>query len=252
MKHLKILLFAVLTLFAASACSQNNPQKTMEKKKVLVVFFSATGTTKQVAVNLAKIVDADICEIIPLQPYTSADLDWHNSHSRSSVEMNNSESRPDIKPIELDLKNYDCIFLGYAIWWDLAPRVVNTFIESNDLTGKTVIPFATSGGSSIEMNNPKDRPEIKAPSVDVSKYDCVLLGYPIWWDLAPRVVNTFIERNNLTGKTVIPFATSGSSTITTSVAALKKSYPKIKWQTGKLLNHISEKEIGTWVSASIK
>ena len=182
MKHLKILLFAVLTLFAASACSQNNPQKTMEKKKVLVVFFSATGTTKQVAVNLAKIVDADICEIIPLQPYTSADLDWHNSHSRSSVEMNNSESRPDIKPIELDLKNYDAIFLGYPIWWDLAPRVVNTFIESNDLTGKTVIPFATSGGSSIEV----------------------------------------------------------------SIEALKKSYPDIKWRGGKLLNGESEKALKTW------
>ena len=182
MKHLKILLFAVLTLFAASACSQNNPQKTMEKKKVLVVFFSATGTTKQVAVNLAKIVDADICEIIPLQPYTSADLDWHNSHSRSSVEMNNSESRPDIKPIELDLKNYDAIFLGYPIWWDLAPRVVNTFIESNDLTGKTVIPFATSGGSSIEE----------------------------------------------------------------SVAALQRLYQEINWQSGKLLNHLSENDIKTW------
>ena len=182
MKHLKILLFAVLTLFAASACSQNNPQKTMEKKKVLVVFFSATGTTKQVAVNLAKIVDADICEIIPLQPYTSADLDWHNSHSRSSVEMNNSESRPDIKPIELDLKNYDCIFLGYPIWWDLAPRVVNTFIESNDLPGKTVIPFATSGSSSIEG----------------------------------------------------------------SIEALKKSYPDIKWRGGKLLNGESEKALKTW------
>ena len=182
MKHLKILLFAVLTLFAASACSQNNPQKTMEKKKVLVVFFSATGTTKQVAVNLAKIVDADICEIIPLQPYTSADLDWHNSHSRSSVEMNNSESRPDIKPIELDLKNYDCIFLGYPIWWDLAPRVVSTFIESNDMTGMAVIPFATSGGSSI----------------------------------------------------------------TGSAEALKKTYPDIKWLDGKLLNGESEKALKSW------
>ena len=152
------------------------------ENKILVVYFSATGTTKQVAVNLAKIVDADICEIIPLQPYTSADLDWHNSHSRSSVEMNNSESRPDIKPIELDLKNYDCIFLGYPIWWDLAPRVVNTFIESNDLTGKTIIPFATSGGSSIEE----------------------------------------------------------------SVAALQRLYPEINWQTGKLLNHLSENDIKTW------
>ena len=188
MKHLKILLLAVLTIFAASACSQNKVKKTMEKKKVLVVYFSATGTTRQVAKQIAQIADADLCEIVPAKPYSGADLDWTNKQSRSS----------------------------------------------------------------IEMNNPKARPEIKVPSVDVSKYDYVFLGYPIWWDLAPRVVNTFIERNNLTGKTVIPFATSGSSTITNSVAALKKSYPKIKWQTGKLLNHISEKEIGTWVSASIK
>ena len=188
MKHLKILLLAVLTIFAASACSQNKVKKTMEKKKVLVVYFSATGTTRQVAKQIAQIADADLCEIVPAKPYSGADLDWTNKQSRSS----------------------------------------------------------------IEMNNPKARPEIKAPSVDVSKYDYVFLGYPIWWDLAPRVVNTFIERNNLTGKTVIPFATSGSSTITNSVAALKKSYPKIKWQTGKLLNHVSEKEIGTWVSASIK
>ena len=188
MKHLKILLLAVLTIFAASACSQNKVKKTMEKKKVLVVYFSATGTTRQVAKQIAQIADADLCEIVPAKPYSGADLDWTNKQSSSS----------------------------------------------------------------IEMNNPKARPEIKAPSVDVSKYDFVFLGYPIWWDLAPRVVNTFIERNNLAGKTVIPFATSGSSTITNSVAALKKSYPKIKWQTGKLLNHISEKEIGTWVSASIK
>ena len=85
-----------------------------------------------------------------------------------------------------------------------------------------------------------------------SKYDYVFLGYPIWWDLAPRTVNTSIETANLAGKTVIPFATSGSSTIANSVAVLKKSYPKNKWQTGKLLNHVSEKEMETWVSETIK
>ena len=188
MKYLKILLLAVLTVFAASAFSQNNVKETMEKKKVLVVYFSATGTTRQVAEQIAKIADADICEIAPAKPYSSADLDWTNKQSRSSV----------------------------------------------------------------EMNNPMARPEIKAVSVDVSKYDYIFLGYPIWWDLAPRTVNTFIETADLAGKTVIPFATSGSSTIANSVAVLKKSYPNIKWQTGKLLNHVSEKEIGTWVSASIK
>ena len=187
MKHLKYLLLAVLTIFAASAFSQNKSQNIMEKKKVLVVYFSATGTTEQVAKQIAKYADADICEITPAKPYTNADLDWTNKQSRSSV----------------------------------------------------------------EMNNPMARPEIKAVSVDVSKYDYIFLGYPIWWDLAPRTVNSFIDATDLAGKTVIPFATSGSSTIANSVAVLKKSYPKIKWQTGKLLNHVSEKEIGTWVSASI-
>ena len=188
MKHLKILLLAVLTVFAASACSQNKVKKTMEKKKVLVVYFSATGTTRLVAKQIAKIADADICEIAPAKPYSNADLDWTNKQSRSSV----------------------------------------------------------------EMNNPKARPEIKAISVDVSKYDYIFLGYPIWWDLAPRTVNSFIETADLAGKTVIPFATTGSSTNAHSVAVLKQSYPKIKWQTGKLLNHVSEKEMETWVSASIE
>lgn len=149
MKSLKITLLAVLTVFCTSACSQSKPRSNMEKKKVLVVFFSATGNTKQTAQKLARIVEADLCEIVPAQPYTSADLDWNDKRSRSSVEMTNPQSRPAIKSISIDIKKYDCIFLGYPIWWDLAPRVVNTFIESNDMTGKTIIPFATSGGSSI-------------------------------------------------------------------------------------------------------
>ena len=96
------------------------------------------------------------------------------------------------------------------------------------------------------MNDAQARPEVKDIDVDLMKYDCIFLGYPIWWNLAPRVINTFIERNDLTGKTVIPFATSGSSSITGSVVALKKSYPKINWQTGKLLNHASEIDMKAW------
>ena len=188
MNHLKFLLLAVLGVLAASACSQNTEKKTMEKKKVLVVYFSATGTTRQVAKQIAKIADADICEIIPTKPYSSADLDWTNKQSRSSVEMNNLKARPAIKPF----------------------------------------------------------------SVDMSKYDFVFLGYPIWWDLAPRAVNTFIETTNLAGKTVIPFATSGGSSIGNSVAVLKQSYPNIKWQSGKLLNQVNKKEIEAWVATSMK
>ena len=100
MKHLKILLLAVLTIFAASACSQNKVKKTMEKKKVLVVYFSATGTTGQVAKQIAQIADADLYEIVPAKPYSGADLDWTNKQSRSSVEMNNPKLDLKSKPLQ--------------------------------------------------------------------------------------------------------------------------------------------------------
>ena len=145
----KIILLAVMAIVAATACSQIKSKDDMEKKNVLVVFFSATGTTRHAAEELARIAGADLCEIVPAQPYTSADLNWNDKRSRSSIEMANPQARPAVKSIGIDIKKYDRIFLGYPIWWDLAPRVVNTFIESNDMTGKTIIPFATSGGSSI-------------------------------------------------------------------------------------------------------
>ena len=96
------------------------------------------------------------------------------------------------------------------------------------------------------MANPQARPDIKPIDFDINNYDYIFLGYPIWWDLAPRVVNTFIESNDLTGKTVIPFATSGGSSIAESVAALQRLYPEINWLNGKLLNHLSENDIKTW------
>ena len=96
------------------------------------------------------------------------------------------------------------------------------------------------------MNDTQARPEIKQVHIDVTEYDFIFLGYPIWWDLAPRTINTFIESNNMAGKTVIPFATSGGSSINGSVATLKKTYPEINWQNGKLLNSASKKEIKTW------
>ena len=136
MRSIKIILLAVMAIVAASACSQSKSKDDMEKKNVLVVFFSATGTTKHVAEELARIAGADLCEIVPAQPYTSADLNWNDKRSRSSIEMANPQARPAVKSIGIDIKKYDRIFLGYPIWWDLAPRVVNTFIESNDMTGK--------------------------------------------------------------------------------------------------------------------
>ena len=103
--------------------------------------------------------------------------------------------------------------------------------------------------SSVEMKRDDARPGIEAPNVDVQSYDVIFIGYPIWWDVAPRAVNTFIESNDMKGKTLIPFATSGGSSITGSVAALKKAYPALKWQAGRLLNHADEKGIRAWIDS---
>ena len=151
--------------------------------RVLVAYFSATGTTARAAEKLANVTGGELYAIVPAQPYTSADLDWNDKRSRSSVEMNDPKSRPAIKGRKENIADYDVIFIGYPIWWDLAPRIINTFIESHDLKGKTVIPFATSGGS----------------------------------------------------------------TLAGSAAALKKTYPALNWREGRLLNRADEKSIRNWV-----
>ena len=161
MKRLLTIICAMLIVLGASA----------QKKKAIVAYFSATGTTEAVAKQLAKEGKADLYAITPAEAYSSADLDWHNKQSRSSVEMANEKSRPALKAKK-----------------------------------------------------------------SLAKYDIIYIGFPIWWGVAPRIVNTFIEQANLKGKTVIPFATSGSSTIDKAVSALKTSYPDVKWQNGYLLN----------------
>lgn len=176
-------LAAALTAMSVSACSHKSDNKMMEKKKVLVVYFSATGTTAAAAQMLAKQTGGALCEIVPEQPYTPADLNWHNAQSRSSVEMADAGARPAIKPANVNLANFDYVFIGYPIWWDLAPRAVNTFIESHDLSGKILIPFATSGGSTIDG----------------------------------------------------------------SVRALRETYPALKWQKGRLLNGANEKKVKAWL-----
>lgn len=183
--NMKTILLSALAAIALclTACAQTPKKQNMEGKKILVTYFSATGTTKSIAQRLADVTGGTLHEIQPEQPYTTADLDWTNRQSRSSVEMKNPASRPAIKGKKEDIAGYNVIFIGYPIWWDLAPTVVNTFIESHNLKGKTVIPFATSGGSSIAN----------------------------------------------------------------SMAALKKSYPDIRWREGKLLNRASEKAIREWV-----
>lgn len=115
----------------------------------LVAYFSATGATKTVAERLAKAIGADLFAIEPAVPYTSADLNWNNSRSRSSVEMQNEKSRPEMAAQPEDLTQYDTVFVGFPIWWYQAPRIVETFLESGDFSGKTIIPFATSGGSGM-------------------------------------------------------------------------------------------------------
>lgn len=180
----------LMTLAAAvsicfGACAQKKGNIHMEASKTLITYFSATGTTAQVAKTLAEVTGAKLHEIVPQEAYTSADLNWHDQQSRSSVEMNDPKARPALREAKTDLSAYDVIFIGYPIWWDQAPRVINTFIENNNLKGKTVIPFATSGGSGIDH----------------------------------------------------------------SVQVLKLTYPDLNWQKGRLLNRAGQNDIQKWTES---
>ena len=115
----------------------------------LVAYFSASGVTAKVAETLAEAIGADIFEIEPKVPYTEADLNWMNKNARSTIEMNDPNARPAISGSVENMEQYDIIFVGYPIWWGEAPRIVSTFIESYDFSGKTIVPFCTSGGSGI-------------------------------------------------------------------------------------------------------
>ena len=115
----------------------------------LVAYFSASGVTAKVAETLAEAIGADIFEIEPKVPYTEADLNWMDKKARSTIEMSDPASRPEIAAKRDNMKDYDTIFVGFPIWWYEAPRIIQTFLESYDFSGKTVIPFATSGGSEM-------------------------------------------------------------------------------------------------------
>lgn len=121
--------------------------------KSLVAYFSVSGTTEKLAKLLASGIDADIFEIKPKEPYTQKDLDWTDKNSRSSVEMNNKSFRPQILNVCENIEKYDVIFVGFPIWWYVAPTIINTFLEQYDFSGKTIIPFATSGGSGMGNTN---------------------------------------------------------------------------------------------------
>ena len=180
-----ILTLAMAMTMSFAACAQNKGEKSMQtENKPLVVYFSATGTTAKAARTIAEVTGGTLYEIVPQQTYTSDDLDWNDKQSRSSVEMNNPQARPALKDTKPDIAAYDVIFIGYPIWWDQAPRIINTFIENRDLKGKTLVPFATSGGSGISN----------------------------------------------------------------SVKELRKAYPDLEWQDGRLLNRASRNTVQNWVN----
>ncbi len=153
------------------------------RSKKLVACFSASGVTKAVAVRLAKAADADFFEIKPAVPYTRADLDWTNRKSRSSLEMNDPASRPALAEQLPSMDAYDTVLLGFPIWWYAAPSIIHTFLESYDFSGKTILPFATSGGSTMEKAEEK----------------------------------------------------------------LKALYPDVNWVQGKVLNHVTDQELENWL-----
>lgn len=191
MKKLTALLLTLLMIFAFAACSENNAgissgeaepensandtstdrnrqdsstapdnsqaesnsepseEDSTDTAKVLVAYFSATNTTKGVAQTIADSLNADLYEITPEQPYTDADLNYHDDKSRSTIEMNDPNSRPAISGSVENMNQYDIVFIGYPIWWGEAPRILSTFVESYNFSGKTIVPFCTSGGSGM-------------------------------------------------------------------------------------------------------
>ena len=172
---------ALLTI-SLSACSQSNKKENKEMK-VLVAYFSASGVTEGVAKQLAEVTGGELHKIQPEQPYTDADLDWRDKQSRSTVEMKDKNSRPAITDKLKNMQDYEVVYVGFPIWWYTAPTIINTFMEAYDFKGKTVIPFATSGGSSIKK----------------------------------------------------------------AYEDLKATYPDVNWKEGKLLNRANKQELETWV-----
>lgn len=150
------------------SCSQTKKSTEMgPEAKAIVCYFSATGTTADAAQRIAKFAGADIHEIAPAEKYTSADLDWTDSLSRSYVEMHNRTFRPALKDSVTDLSDYTVVYIGYPNWWNTHPTIINTFIENNNLQGKTIVPFMTSGGSNII--NSEQELKVQYPSLNFGK-----------------------------------------------------------------------------------
>ena len=149
------------------------------KTKTLVAYFSASDAhvTAQVAKTLAEATEADLFEIVPEKVYTAEDLDWHNEQSRSTIEMKDSTARPAVASKVENMDQYTTIYVGFPIWWYTAPRIVNTFLEQYDLSGKTIIPFATSGGSDMGKSG-DDLKKASAPDANWILPGKVLNGNP--------------------------------------------------------------------------
>ena len=179
-------LFAVAVALMLGSC-QSSSQKsdateetTDSVKTTLVAYFSASEVraTERVAKNLAKAVDADLFEIVPELAYTTEDLDWNDEQSRSTIEMKkDSTARPGIASKVENMAQYNTIYVGFPIWWYTAPRIINTFLEQYDLTGKTIIPFATSGGSDMGKSG-EDLQKASAPNANWILPGKVLNGNP--------------------------------------------------------------------------
>lgn len=133
--------------------------------KKLVAYFSASGVTAGVAGKLAEAADADLYEIRPEIPYSKADLDWNDNKSRSTVEMKDPSSRPALADQDADIAAYDVIFIGFPIWWYVAPTIVNAFLESYEFSGKVIVPFATSGGSGFGQTVEKLKPSVSGDAI---------------------------------------------------------------------------------------
>ncbi len=187
MKKLIYLLSIALTLAACQNNSQNaaangddNATAAADSKKTtLVAYFSASDAhiTAQVAKTLAEATDADLFEIVPEQVYTAEDLDWRNEQSRSTIEMKDSTARPAVASKVENMDQYTTIYVGFPIWWYTAPRIVNTFLEQYNLEGKTIIPFATSGGSDMGKSG-EDLQKASAPKANWILPGKVLNGNP--------------------------------------------------------------------------
>lgn len=158
--------------------------------KTLVTYFSATGTTAKAAEILSDAIGADLYEIRAKVPYTKADLNWMDKKSRSSIEMNDKSFRPEIEDSDANIKQYDTIFVGFPIWWYVAPTIINTFLESYDFSGKKIIIFATSGGSGFGNT-------LKELKVSVSETTEVIQGELMNGKQSFNKVNAWVKKLNL-------------------------------------------------------